>query len=210
MAAIPAGFRTMAYLAPLLLGLGVAAALALTSGRPPLRRAAWAAGTAGAGLLVLAAAALAGGVPGTLGPLAALLGTFLAFAAGLYLLGEELALPPEACQLVSSLAVVFLTSTVFLLGPVVRHAEEAGLSGEAIARRIEWALEVNPFAVTGYSIFGTALLHEPALYGTGAADFQHAWPRWGRTALGYGAAALVLAGAAFGARAIRRRAFGAP
>lgn len=210
MAAVPVGFRTLAYLAPLVLGLGVGAALALTAGRPLGRRAAWAAGTAGAGVALVAAAALAAGAAGAAVPLAALLAAFCAFAAALYLLAEELALPSEACQLVSGLAVVFLMSTVFLLGPVVRHAEEAGLSGEAIARRIEWALGVNPFAAAGYSIFGAALLHEPALYRTGAADFQHAWPRWGATAAGYALAALALAGAAGGARAIRRRAFGAP
>lgn len=210
MAAVPAGFRTLAYLAPLVLGLGVGAALALTSGRTPLRRAAWAAGTAGGGLVLLAAAALAGGGPGTIVPLGALVGAFLAFAAALYLLAEQLALPPEGAQLVSGAAVIFLMSTVFFLGPVVRHAEEAGLPGDEIARRIEWALEVNPFAVMGYSIFGAALLHEPALYRTGAADFPHAWPRWGATAAGYALAALALGGAAAGARALRRRAFGSP
>jgi hypothetical protein len=193
-------FRFISYLAPLLSGFGVAAALSLTRRLPWRRRVAWAGGTHGGVVVLLFGLSFVESV--ALFPAVALLLTaFAALVASVFLLVEFLGARREVCQLVSSLVVVALMGSVFLIEPVLENAVRAGLSGPAIGARITWILSVNPFMTTGLSIFGHDLLHVPAFYKLDLAAFQHAPPRWGATSLGYGIAAGVLGGAA----AIRRR-----
>ena len=193
-------FRFIAYVAPLLSGFGVAAALAWTRGLPWRRRAAWAGGAHGGVVLVLFFLSFVESV--ALFPAVALLLTaFAALVASVFLLAEFLGARREACQLVASLLVVALMGSVFLIEPVLENAVRAGLPGPSIGARITWILSVNPFMTTGLSIFGHDLLHVPAFYKLDLAAFQHAPPRWGATSLGYAVAALVVGGAA----ALRRR-----
>jgi len=199
-------FRTLAYVSPLLVGFGMAAALAWTAERPLRRRAEWAGAVAAGAPVLLFLVSIFGNI-GLFLPTALVLIAFAVLVWGLYLFMEALRLPPGICQVAASLAVAFLVGTVFLLGPVVQHAEEAGLSGEAIYRRITLALAVNPYATLAYSVFGEDLLRQPAFYDhiTRAADFQHGQPRWGVTACGYALAGSALAAAAFGLGHARRR-----
>jgi hypothetical protein len=204
-------FRSLAYVSPLLVGFGVAAALAWTHDREPRRRLIWTGAVVGGALALLFLVSLFGGL-GAFLPTALVLVAFAVLIAGTYLVPESLRLPPGVCQVAASLAAVFLVSTVFLLGPVVEHAEEAGLSGPAIYRRITLALSVNPFATLAYSVFGDEVLRGATLYHhvTRAADFQHGQPSWGWTALGYGLAGLLFGALAFGLREARRRWAAAP
>lgn len=186
-------FRTLAYLSPFLVGFGVAAALALTSGRPIRRRAVATAAVPGAVLLLLLGASFAESVR-LWPPLALLLVSFATLIAGLYLACEAARAPREVSQIVAGLAVCFLMSTIFVFGPIIRDTADAGASGAAISRRISLAMDVNPFFVMGYSIFRTDLLYLPVFYRTDLAGFQHELPSWGATSAGYALAGAALAG----------------
>jgi hypothetical protein len=201
-------FRTLAYLSPLAAGLGVAAALAVSAGRPPARRARAAALVLGAVLGVLALAGVLAQAWLAVLQVSALLLAFSVLVAGVFLLGESCRLPPEASQLAASLAALALLATPFLLGPVVGDAEARGLGAEAIARRIDLLLDASPLMVMGYSIFGEELLHTPFFYATRTADFQHDTPRWTSTGAAFGAAGLLLAGLGPALRLLRRKAPG--
>jgi hypothetical protein len=196
--------RVLAYLAPLAVGLGVPAALALARQKPPRRRAAPAALVLGATLAVLSPLAFSESLSAFL-KLAILLAGFSALVAGAYLLAEALGGSPELAQVAAGLLSIGLLSTVFWFKPVLADAEERGLSEAEIAGRIDLALEVNPFMVTGYSIFGDSLLHRASLYPIQIEDFKHSYPRWGATAAGYAGAGLAFFLAALGAGALRRR-----
>jgi len=196
--------RVLAYLAPLAVGLGIPAALALGPQRTPRRRAARAALVLGATVLVLSPLALSESL-GAFLKLGLLLAGFAALLSGAYLLAEALGGSPELAQVAASLLSIALLSTVFWFRPFLAQAEERGLSEEEIAWRIDLALEVNPFMVTGYSIFQDSLLHRASLYPTQIEDFKHSYPRWGATAAGYAGAGSALFLLGLGARAVRRR-----
>lgn len=195
-------FRILAYLAPLAAGFGVAAALALTAGRPARRRAAAAGSVLGAVVLVLGIAALGGSFVAWV-QVAILLAAFSALVAGLYLLGEACGLPPEVSQIVSGLAVVALMSSVFWLGPIIRDSPDQ--SRATTHGRITKTIAVNPFLVMGYSIFDYAPLHTEGLRSLGLHDYEFTRPRWGATAAGYLAFGLLFFGAGAGLRAARKR-----
>lgn len=196
-------FRTLAYLSPLFVGFGISAALALTTGQAPKRRAA-AAGAFLGGVLVLLLLTSFGDSPKYWLPLAALLVSIAVFTAGLHLSLEAGRVRREGCQILSGLVLVFLMSTLFWAGPLIRDAADRGASGQAIYRRITMALDVNPFFVTGYSIFDTDLLHLPLFYRMGMADFQHGTPGWGASSAGFAIVGLVLGLVGVGLRRIRR------
>src|SRR5438445_9564124 len=120
-------FRTLAYLSPLAVGFGVAAALALTSGRPPKRRAAAAGAVVGGVLLLLLFASIAD-APRLWGPLALLLVSFAILIAGIYLLCESARAPREVSQIIAGLAACFLMSTLFWMGRIIRSSADAGAS----------------------------------------------------------------------------------
>lgn len=197
-------YRTLAYLAPLIVGFGVAAALALTPDRAPKRRAVAAGSVLGGALFLLLIACLTDS-PQTFVPLALLLASVAVFVAGQYLLLESARLPRELCQLLPGLVLCFLMSTLFWAAPLIRAAADRGATGEAIYRRITLSMDVNPFFVTGYSIFNADLLHDsPFFYRLGMADFQHGTPSWGASAAGFAILGLVLACLSVGLRRIRK------
>lgn len=194
-------FRTLAYLSPFLVGFGIPAALALTSGRPPKRRAI-AAGAVAVGLLaVLLLASFADSVKLWV-PVAILLVAFAGLVAGLYLLCEAARAPREVSQIVTGLVVCFLVSTAFVFGPIIRDSADRGASGESISRRMSLMMDVNPFFVMGESIFAEDLLHTPYLYRLDLAGFQHVLPSWPATSAGYAVVGAALGGLAV---ALRRR-----
>jgi hypothetical protein len=196
-------FRTLAYLSPLAIGLGIAAALALSSGKPAKRRALAAGAVPGGVLLVLLFASFADS-PGEWLRLAPLLLSFSVLIAGLFLLCESLKAPREVCQIVAGLVVCFLVSTIFWMGPMIRASADAGASGEAIFSRITLAMGVNPYFTMAYSIFGDDLLHLPYFYRTDLAGFQYELPRWPATSAGYALTGLVLGGMAAGLRRVKK------
>jgi hypothetical protein len=196
-------FRYAAYLAPLAVGFGVAAALAATWDRPVKRRLDVALSVTG-GVLVLLALAAVTESAAALGKVAALVAALALLVAGIFALAAAFRLPPAVCQIVASLAVVGLMSTVFLMGPVIDHAERVGMPGDEIYRRITLALDLNPVMVMGYSAFGTDWLHG-RLYGLGLADFQHGTPAWDATSVGYAVAGFACFAASLGLTALRLR-----
>ncbi len=191
-------FRTLAYLAPLALGFGVAAALALTAGAPVRKRMTAAGSTAGAILALLLFASLGDSVRMWFS-LAILLLSFGLLVAGVYLLAESARAPRELAQVVACLTVCLLMSTVFVFGPLIRAAADAG-HGESTYRWITWSMDVNPFFVMGYSIFNADLLLLPAFYRMDLAGFQHGQPSWGASSAGFAVAGLALGGASEGLR----------
>jgi len=197
-------FRTLAYLSPLIVGFGVAAALALTSERPPKRRALAAGGVAGALLLLLLLSSFTES-PKFWGPSALLVLSVGLLSAGVYLVCEAARAPRELSQIVASLVVCGLMSTLFWLGPIIRASADEGASGTAIYNRISLAMDVNPFFVMGYSIFDTDMLHLPLFYRMGMADFQHGVPSWGASSAGFALAGAALAGLSFGLRRLTKR-----
>src|SRR6185436_385612 len=137
-------FRTLAYLSPLIVGFGVAAALALTSGAPLKRRARAAGGVLG-GLLVLLLLVSFTESPRAWVPLSLLLISLGLLTSGVYLLCEAARAPREISQILSSLVVCALMASVFCVGPLIRNAAEEGATADATYRRITWAMDVNPF-----------------------------------------------------------------
>jgi hypothetical protein len=198
-------FRFAAYLAPLAVGFGVAAALALSAGKPWRRRIAAPLGVTGGVLLLLAPMAFTESLS-SFGRLAALLGGLAALVAGTHLFFEALRLPAPACQAAACLVVVALMTTVFWFGPILEHAEETGAPAGQIHRRITLALDANPMMVTGYSVFGEDPLHDhPVFYRLGLADYQHGKPSWDRTAPAYAVAGFALFAASLALVALRLR-----
>jgi hypothetical protein len=197
-------FRTLAYLSPLIVGFGVAAALALTAGRPPKRRAI-AAGAVPGGVLVLLLLTSFADSASFWFPVALLLLTFAMLVAGIYLLCEGVRAPREVSQIVAGLVVCFLMATIFIFGPIIRDSADAGASGATIASRITLAMDVNPFFVMGYSIFQSDLLYLPVFYKTDLAGFQHGRPSWPATSAGYALAGVALASLGFGLRRVIKR-----
>jgi len=197
-------FHTLAYLSPLAVGFGTAAALALTAERPPKRRAIAAGAVLGGVLLLLLVSSFAD-APLLWFPLSLLLASFALGVAGLYLLCESARAPREVSQIVTCLVVCFLMSTVFWMGPIIRSSADAGASGEAIFGRITLAMGVNPFFVIGDSIFKEDLLHLPFFYRTDLAGFQHDPPSWPAASVGYALAGLVLGSLAVTIRRVAKR-----
>lgn len=196
-------FRTLSYLSPFIVGFGIAAALALTAGRPPKRRAVASGAVVGAVLALLLLASFAD-APSQWPPVALLLAAFGMLVAGIYLLCEAARAPREVCQLVSGVVVCLLMSTLFVFGPIIRTSADAGASGAAISSRITLAMDVNPFFVMGYSIFRSDLLYLPVFYRTDLAGFQHGLPSWPATTAGYAIVGAALAGLAFALRRARK------
>jgi hypothetical protein len=195
-------FRLLAYLSPLAVGFGMAAALALTADRPARRRAA-AAGAVLAGAMILLALAAFTESFGAFVKVSILVASFSALVAALYLLGEAFGLPREISQIVAGLVVVALMSTVFWAGPMIREA--ADQTQGATYRRITAAIAVNPHLVMGYSVFGFNPLHSEPLRPLGLHDYQFGYPSWAATSAGYALAALIGFGVAAGVRILRRR-----
>jgi hypothetical protein len=197
-------FQVLGYLSPLLVGFGIAAALSLTAGRAPRRRV-QAAGSALLGVLVLLLAASFSDSPKYWLPLAVLLVSLALLIAGIYLLTESARMPREICQILAGLALCFLMSTLFWAGPLIRAAADRGATGEAIYRRITVSLDVNPFFVIGYSIFGVDLIHSSSLfYRLGMADFQHGTPSWSHSSAGFAVVGLIFASLAVGLRRVQK------
>jgi len=204
-------FRTLAYLAPLAVGFGVAAALALTRGRPVRRRLVAALCVLGVVVAALGLAAFAESA-GAFMAVSMLMAGFALLTAGFFLFCEACGLPAGACQVAAGLVVAGLLGTAFLFGPVLRQAEESGMPMEDISRRITRTLEVNPFMVTGCSVFGRDPTHWRTFYPLGLADYPSAPPRWRASAAGYAlagfaffAGAVLLAALRRGVGACRRR-----
>jgi hypothetical protein len=196
-------FRTLAYLSPLALGFGVAAALSLSAGKPPKRRAIAAGAVLGGVLLLLLLASFADS-PGQWARLAPLLVSFAMLVAGLYLFSESVKAPREVSQIVAGLAVCFLLSTVFWMGPIIRASADAGAGGDVIFSRITLAMGVNPYFTMAYSIFDDDLLHLPYFYRTDLAGFQYDLPRWPATSAGYALTGLVLGALAVALRRVKK------
>ena len=189
-------FRCIAYLSPLLVGFGLAGALALTWERPVARRLVAAGGVLGGMAVVLVLPGLANF--SALGPVLALVATFALLVTGVFCLCASFRLPPQVCQIVASLVVVLLVGSVFIAGPAVAQGVERGMGTEEVARRINLSLDVNPFMTMGYSVFDEQLLHTTSLYSLGLADYLFALPEWGATSLGYLLTGVVLIALAFG------------
>jgi hypothetical protein len=197
-------FRILAYLAPAAAGLGVAAALALTRGRPPRRRLVAALASLGAVLVVLGLAAFTESLR-AFHAVALLTAGFSILVAGFFLFTEALRLPAEAGQVLSGLLIAALFGTAFLFAPALRRAEETGASMETISRRVTRTLEVNPFMVVGYSVFGRDLLRSRTFYPLGLESYPFGTPRWGASAAGYALAGFVLFAGAVCLSALRLR-----
>lgn len=197
-------FRVLAYLSPLAVGFGVSAALALTAGKPSVRRGTAAGGVLG-GILVLLLFCSFADSPLQWFPVALLLTSFAILIAGVYLLCESLRAPRELSQVVAGLVVCFLMSTLFWMGPVIRASADSGATGEAIDNRITWAMGVNPYFTMAYSIFHDDLLHLPFFYRTDLAGFQHDVPRWPRTSAGFLLTGLVLGATAVSVRRVWKK-----
>jgi hypothetical protein len=184
-------FQTLAYLSPLILAFGIAAALALTAGRPPKKRLIVAGGVLG-GLLALLLLSSFTDSPKSWLPLSVLLISLGLLTAGVYLVCESARASRELSQIVAGLVVCFLMSTLFWAGPLIRAAADHNADGASISRRISLSMDVNPFFVMGYSIFGADLLHNPLFYRMGVADYVSTPPSWGASSAGFAAAGLVL------------------
>jgi hypothetical protein len=197
-------FRTLAYLSPLIVGFGVPAALALTAGKPPKRRAIAAGAVLGVVVVLLLLASFAESAALWF-PLALLLVSFALLVAGIYLLCESARAPREVSQIVACLVVCLLMATITIFGPIIRDSADAGASGRAIYDRITFAMDVNPFFVMAYSIFDTDLLLLPYFYRTDLAGFQRGRPSWGATSAGYSIAGAVLGLIGFGLRRALKR-----
>lgn len=197
-------FRTLAYLSPLIVGFGVPAALALTSGSPPHRRAR-AAGIVLASVLGLLLVSSFSDSPKSWLPLSLLLVSLGLLTAGVYLLAEAARAPREVSQILSSLVICALMASVFIAGPIIRSAAEEGAADGATYQRITLTMDVNPFFVMGYSIFNVDLLHLPFFYKMGLADFQYGTPSWGPSAAGFAIAGLVLLALSVGLRRLLPR-----
>lgn len=197
-------FVLAAYLAPPAAGLGVAAALALTRGRPPRRRLVAALAVLGAVLLLLGGSSLTGSLR-AFHASALLTAGFAILVAGFFLFAEALRLPSEAPQILSGLLVAALLASPFLFAPALRRAEEKGASMEAISRGVTRTLEVNPFMAAGYSIFGRDLLRSRTFYVLGLESYPFAPPRWGASAAGFALAGFALFSGAVCLAALRLR-----
>lgn len=192
-------FQTLAYLSPLLLSFGLAAALALTADAPPKRRLLAAGATAGGPLAVLLLLSF-GDSPARWVPVAVLLLSLGLLTAGVLLLCEALRAPRPVPQIAAGLVTCFLMSTLYWAGPLIRAAADHNADGAAISRRITLSMAANPFFVMAYSIFDTDLLHLPLFYHMGMADYASEPPRWGVSSAGFAAAGLVLLALAAGLR----------
>ena len=192
-------FRTLAYLSPFVVGFGVSAALAMTAGRPPKRRALAAGGVVGSVLVLLLLASFAD-APRQWAPVALLLASFALLIAGIYLACEAARAPREVSQIVAGLVVCLLMSTVFVFGPIIRDSADAGATGAAISGRIGLMMDVSPLMVMGESIFAEDLLHKPYIYRLDLAGYQHPDPSWPATSVGY-----ALVGAMLGALGVTIR-----
>jgi uncharacterized membrane protein len=162
--------RVVAILAPLLAALGASAALAATSARPFPRRLAWAAAPLAALLLALA--------PGeAFGPCAALTAAFWALSVALFLLAEQLRLPPAAAQVASSFAAVALCVAVFAYAPIRERELRLGRDPGPSMTLFQ---ELSPIAVLEVDVFRSDFVHRGYFYDKDIdfASYLHAPPRW--------------------------------
>jgi hypothetical protein len=194
-------FQTLAYLSPLILGFGVAAALALTAGRPPKRRL-FAAGGVLAGLLAALLLTSLGSTPKAWLPVSVVLVSLGLLTSGVYLVCESARAPRELSQIVAGLVLCLLMSTLFWAGPFIRAAADHRADGASISRRISLSMDVNPFFVMGISIFDVDLLHQPLFYNMGMADYVSSPPRWGVSSAGFAIAGALLLALAAGLRRV--------
>jgi hypothetical protein len=196
-------FRTLAYLSPLAVGFGIAAALALTAERPAKRRAI-AAGAVPGGVLVLLLFSSMADAPRQWAPVALVVLSFGMLISGIYLLCESAKAPREVSQIVAGLAVCGLMSTVFWMGPIIRASADGGATGDAIYSRITLSMGVNPYFTMALSIFHDDLLHLPTFYRTDLAGFQYAEPTWPATSAGYAITGAILGAVALTLRRARK------
>lgn len=181
-------YRFLAYLMPLLAGLGAAWALASTEGRPAPRRLA----RLGIVLACCAPFLLAGVVAASLALL----------VAAAYLALRGCRVPPVAAQAAASLIPVALYAIVFLFDPILSQpvADDA-----ALGRRITLGLELNPISVLTISVFEENFYHRPTFYRLDFAAYKHAPPRWTSTVAMYLSTAAALGALAAGLFALRRK-----
>ena len=175
-------FAFLAYLAPLLAGLGAAWAWASSEGRPPFRRLARAALVAGAVALSCGPYWRAGAIALSM---AALVSTSYLFARGLRM-------PGGPAQVVASLLPILLYALVFLFEPFFEYAARVRMDDAALGRRITLGLTLNPIAVTTISVLGENFYHRPTFYRLDFAAYKHAEPAWTGTVLYYLATSAVL------------------
>jgi hypothetical protein len=194
-------FQTLAYLSPLILGFGIAAALALTADRPPKRRLLAAGGVLIGLLAVLLLSSLAS-TPKAWLPVSIVLTSLGLLTSGVYLLCESARAPRELSQIAAGLVVCFLMATLFWAGPLIRAAADHRADGASISRRISLSMDVNPFFVMAYSIFDVDLLHLPLFYNMGMADYVSSPPPWGVSSAGFAVAGAVLLALAAGLRRV--------
>ena len=134
-----------------------------------------------------------------------LVAAFSFLVGAFYLFLESCRVPDDAAQVLCGLLVVALLGTIFWMKPVLDDAEASGLSEGAIDSRITLALQVNPFAVTSYSIFEQDPGHWASLYPFGLDDFRHGYPTWGVATLGYALTGLIFLAASLGLSYLRKR-----
>jgi len=168
-------FAFLAYLAPLLAGLGAAWAWASSEGRPPLRR------LARAGLVAGGAALLC--LPHWKSGLIAL--SMAALVSTSYLAARGLRIPAGPAQVVASVLPLALYALVFLFDPIFEHAARTRMDDAELGRRITLGLTLSPISVTTISVLGENFYHRPTFYRLDFAAYKHAEPSWTGTVLYY-------------------------
>jgi hypothetical protein len=200
-------FRVLAYMAPLGVGLGLAAAVSLSEGKSPRSRLLSILGVWGGALLILLVSSLSESLVAWL-KIAVILTSFGAFVVGLSLLGESLRVPREVTQVVSGVLVIALVGSVFWMGPLIREAADTDPGGKATYRRITIAVAASPYLVMGYSVFAHDPLHSTDLYSLGLHDYPYEKPGWGGPSGVYAGVGVGLYLLSRGARALGKRGAG--
>jgi hypothetical protein len=188
-------FAFLAYLAPLLAGLGAAWAWASSEGRPPLRRLARAGLVAGGVALLCLPYWKAGAIALSM---AALVSTAYFLARGFWI-------PAAPAQVVVSFLPLALYALVFLFDPFFEYAARVRMDDATLGRRITLGLTLNPIAVTTISVLNENFYHRPIFYRLDFAAYKHAPPTWLGAVAYYLAASAVLAALAWAVRKLPGR-----
>ena len=197
-------FRLLASSSPLVVGLGLAWAMAQTEGKPLRTRLRAVLGGWGGTLGILLLASFSESVVAWV-KIAAILSAFGGFVVGLSLLGESLRVPREVTQVLSGILVVALVGSVFWLGPLIREAADTDPGGKATYRRISMTVAASPYMVMGYSVFAHDPLHSTDLYALGLHDYLYEKPGWIGPSGAYAALGLLLGLLSRGAVELRKR-----
>lgn len=188
-----------AFTAPLLAGILVPAALALTAERPLEHRIRAVGGSGGALLLILLLLSLRESLSRGAAVVAVTAAVAL-LAGGVHLLLESLRCSPLAAQTAASLVAPALIGSLFVFGSGIPESGD----GAAISSRITWLLALNPYSVLAYAVFDTDLLTLRVFYSNHLAGYPYGVPRVFPGTLMLALPGLVLAGAALLIRRSRR------